>query len=75
VRTVEVRILDNEDVVGRLTDMQVWLNSRRSEQSHFTHFYLDRGMKIQVVFALDDEADEFAVAFSGLVSDPNEKPP
>jgi hypothetical protein len=48
VRMTEVRILDGNDLVERLTDMRVWLDEHRYEPSTFTYFFLHPGMKIRV---------------------------
>jgi hypothetical protein len=67
VQTAEVRIADEENFGGRLTDMRLWLDERRFEPSSFTYFYLDPGMMIRVAFSIDDEAEAFAHEFGGFV--------
>jgi hypothetical protein len=44
----EVRILDGNNLLERLTDMRVWLEEHRYEPSTFTYFFLHPGMKIRV---------------------------
>jgi hypothetical protein len=69
VRTAEVQITDDDDLVGRLTDMRVWLDGNRFEPSSFTYFDLDPGMRIRVLFKIDAEAEAFAYQFGGFLLD------
>ena len=69
VRMTEVRILDGNDLVERLTDMRVWLDEHRYEPSTFTYFFLHPGMKIRVSFKVDGEAEAFAQKFGGSLLD------
>jgi hypothetical protein len=69
MRTTELRLLDEEDLARRLTDMQIWLDEHRYEASTFTYFFLDRGMMIRVSFKIDVEADAFAQEFGGSLLD------
>jgi hypothetical protein len=69
VQTAEVRISDDEDFVGRLLDMRVWLDDNRFQPSTFTYFYLEPGMMIRVLFNNDDEAAAFADEFGGCLLD------
>ena len=62
---VEVRIAEDEDFGGRLTDMRLWLDDHRYEPSTFTYFYLDPGMMLRVSFSVDEEAEAFAQEFGG----------
>lgn len=72
VRTVEVRITDDADLVGRLKDMRIWLDGQRFEPSTFTYFYLEPGMMIRVAFELGDEAEAFAHRFGGSLLAPRQ---
>lgn len=67
MRKAEIQILDEEDLVERLTDMRVWLDRHRFEPSTFTYFHLTRGMKVWVTFQADDEAEAFASKFGGFL--------
>lgn len=69
MRTVEVRIADDDDLVGQLKDMRIWLDGHHFEPSTFTYFYLDPGMMIRVSFDIHDEAAAFADQFDGLLLD------
>lgn len=69
MRTAEVRITGDDDLGGRLTDMRVWIDRHRFEPSSFTYFFLDPGMKIRVLFKIDDEAEAFAQEFGGSLLD------
>lgn len=69
MRTAEVRISDDEDLVERLKDMRVWLDGHRFEPSTFTYFYLEPGMMIRVAFDIDEEARAFADRFGGYLLD------
>jgi hypothetical protein len=64
-----VRLFNENDLGGRLTDMRVWLDQRRYEPSTFTYFFLDPGMKIRVTFQIDREAEAFAREFGGSLLD------
>src|SRR5215469_2158682 len=57
VRMTEVHILDSSELAARLTGIRVWLDDNRYEPSSFTYFFLHAGMKIQVSFKIDDEAE------------------
>jgi hypothetical protein len=67
VQTAEVRIAEEEDFGGRLTDMRLWLDEHRFEPSTFIYFYLDPGMMIRVSFSIADEAEAFAREFGGFL--------
>lgn len=67
VQTAEVRIAEEEDFGGRLTDMRLWLDEHRFEPSTFIYFYLDPGMMIRVSFSVADEAEAFAEEFGGFL--------
>ena len=69
MRITEVRLVDEKDLAGRLTDMRVWLDQHRYEPSTFTYFFLDPGMKIRVTFKIDREAEAFAREFGGFLLD------
>ena len=69
MRITEVRIPDDDSLVGRLTDIRVWLDGHRFKPSTFTYFFLESGMKIRVGFKIDDEANAFAQAFGGFLLD------
>jgi hypothetical protein len=69
VRITEVRLFDEDDLAGRLTDMRVWLDQHHYEPSTFTYFFLDPGMKIRVTFEIDREAEAFARKFRGSLLD------
>ena len=69
MRTTEVSLRDENDLVGQLTDMRVWLDEHRYEPSTFTYFFLDPGMKIRVAFKLAAEAEAFAQEFRGVLLD------
>jgi hypothetical protein len=69
MRTTEVRLLDENDLARRLTDMRVWLDEHRYEPSTFTYFFLDTGMEIRVTFKFDREAEAFAQQFGGSLLD------
>jgi len=69
VRTTELRLLDEDDLARRLTDMRTWLDEHRYEPSTFTYFFLDPGMKIQVAFKVAEEAEAFAQEFRGVLLD------
>jgi hypothetical protein len=64
-----VRLFNENDLGGRLTDMRVWLDQRRYEPATFTYFFLDPGMKIRVTFQIDREAEAFAREFGGSLLD------
>ena len=49
--------------------MRVWLDEHCYEPSSFTYFFLDPGMKIQVTFKFDREAEAFAQQFGGSLLD------
>jgi hypothetical protein len=65
MRVTEVRILDDNDLVKQLTDMRVWLDQHGYAPSPFTYYQLRQGMKIQVLFNVDDEAEAFVQKFGG----------
>jgi hypothetical protein len=67
MRTTEVRLLDENDLARRPTDMRIWLDKHRYEPSTFTYFFLDPGMKIRVSFKLAEEAEAFAQEFRGVL--------
>ena len=67
MQIVEVRIAEEEDFGGRLTEMRLWLDGHRYEPSTFTYFYLDPGMMLRVAFSVDEEAEAFATQFDGLL--------
>ena len=69
VQITEVRILDDDDLVERLTDMRKWLDNHRFNPSTFTYFFLDPGMKIHVAFKVTEEAEAFAQEFRGILVD------
>ena len=69
MRMTEVHILDSKELAARLMDMRVWLDDNRYEPSTFTYFFLHAGMKIQVSFKIDDEAEAFAQKFGGSLLD------
>jgi hypothetical protein len=69
MRTTEVRLLDENDLARRLTDMRIWLDKHRYEPSTFTYFFLDPGMKVRVAFMLAEEAEAFAREFRGVLLD------
>ena len=69
MRTTEVRLLDENDLARRLTDMRIWLDKHRYEPSTFTYFFLDPGMMIRVAFKLAEEAEAFAQEFRGVLLD------
>jgi hypothetical protein len=69
MRTTEVRLLDENDLARRLTDMRIWLDKHRYEPSTFTYFFLDPGMMIRVAFKLAEEAEAFAREFRGVLLD------
>jgi hypothetical protein len=52
-----------------VTDMRVRLDENRYELSTFTYFFLYAGIKIQVSFKIDDEAEAFAQKFDGSLVD------
>jgi hypothetical protein len=60
MQITEVRILGDDDLVERLTDMRKWLDNYRFNPSTFTYFFLDRGIKIHVAFKVTEEAEAFA---------------
>ena len=68
LQMVELRIAEDEDFGGRLTDMRLWLDGHRYEPSTFTYFYLDPGMMLRVSFSVDEEAEAFARQFGGSLS-------
>ncbi len=72
--TAEVRISDDDDFVGRLLDMRVWLDDNQFQPSTFTYFYLDPGMIIRVRFDSEEEAAAFAHEFGGCLLDPQTAP-
>jgi hypothetical protein len=74
VPTAEVRISDDDDFVGRLLDMRVWLDDNQFQPSTFTYFYLDPGMMIRVRFDSEEEAAAFAHEFGGCLLDPQTAP-
>lgn len=69
MRTMEVSLLDENDLAGQLADMRTWLDEHRYEPSTFTYFFLDPGMKIRVSFKIDGEAEAFAQKFGGSLLD------
>jgi len=69
MRTTELRLLDEDDLARRLTDMRTWLDEHRYEPSTFTYFFLDPGMKIRVSFRVAEEAEAFAQEFRGTLLD------
>ena len=74
MQTAEVRISDDEDFVGRLLDIRVWLDDNKYQPSTFTYFYLDPGMMIRVLFDSEDEAAAFADEFGGSLLDAQKAP-
>jgi hypothetical protein len=66
---MEVHIPDSSELAARLTDMRVWLDEHRYEPSTFTYFFLDPGIKIRVLFKIDDEAEAFVQKFGGSLLD------
>ena len=69
MRTTEVRLLDENDLARRLTDMRIWLDKHRYEPSTFTYIFLDPGMKIRVALKLAEEEEAFAQEFRGVLLD------
>ena len=69
MRTTEARLLDENDLARRLTDMRIWLDKHSYEPSTFTYFFLDPGMMIRVAFKLAEEAEAFAQEFRGVLLD------
>ena len=69
MRTTEVRLLDENDLARRLSDMRIWLDKHRYEPSTFTYFFRDPGVKIRVAFKLAEEAEAFAQEFRGVLLD------
>ena len=67
VHTTEVRILDEDALSEKLTDMRVWLDQQRYEPSRFTYFFHCPGMTIHVSFKSADQAGAFARKFHGSV--------
>lgn len=73
MRVTEVRILNDNDLVKQLTDMRVWLDQHGYEPSTFTYSQLHQGMKIRVLFKVDNEAEAFAQKFGGsLIGTPGQ---
>ena len=69
VQMTEVHIPDDNDLCKRLTDMRLWLDTRRFKPSTFTYFFLESGMKIRVTFGVEKEAEAFAQEFCGTLLD------
>ena len=69
MQMTEVHIPNDTDLFDRLTDMRLWLDTRRFEPSTFTYFFLDPGMKIRVAFRIDEEAEASAEKFRGTLLD------
>ena len=69
MQITEVRILDDNDLLERLTGMCKWLDNHRFNPSRFTYFFLDPGIKIHVAFKFTGEAEAFAQQFRGILVD------
>jgi hypothetical protein len=65
---VEVLIAADDDFGAVLTDMRLWLDSRRFEPSTFTYFDRNRAMSVQVSFKVGEEAKAFARRFGGSLA-------
>ena len=63
--TVELRLHEG-DLVGRMSEMRVWLDRHRYEPDLFQYRARGGGL-IRVEFKIEKEAFEFAEAFGGSV--------
>ncbi|HEY1259660.1 MAG TPA: hypothetical protein VGF34_10450 [Stellaceae bacterium] len=73
MRTAEIRLSGDDDLVARLTDMRVWLDQQRIEPSTFTYFHLVPGVKLRVTFEFENEAVAFARKFGGTLAHEHRK--
>jgi hypothetical protein len=64
--TVELRLHEG-DLVGRMSEMRVWLDRHRYEPDLFQYRTERRGAVLRVEFKIEREAFEFAEAFLGNV--------
>jgi hypothetical protein len=66
LHTAEVRVGDGE-FVARMTEMRVWLDSRRFEPATFRYANVDRAVVVRVDFIIEAEAHAFAQEFQGRI--------
>jgi hypothetical protein len=66
LHSTEIRVGDS-DLVGQMTRMREWLDSRRFEPAVFRYDHVDSSVVIRVDFAAADEAAAFAREFRGTL--------
>lgn len=64
--TVQVR-LGEANLVARMSEMRLWLDSHRYEPDLFQHRTEPGGAVLRVDFKVESEAFEFAEAFGGSI--------
>jgi hypothetical protein len=69
VQVAEVEIGDAH-FGERLKVMRLWLDAKEFTPSTFTYFFLLAGIRLRVVFTVDDEAVAFAGRFGGVLLGP-----
>jgi len=66
LHSTEIHVGDS-DLVGQMTRMREWLDSRRVEPAVFRYDHVDSSVIIRVDFAAADQAAAFAREFRGTL--------
>jgi hypothetical protein len=64
---VELRIPDEDALMGRMARMREWLDHQRFEPATFRYTFTSPGILFRVEFTAEAEAVAFAKAFAGQV--------